>query len=376
MLFILLLSIQLIVLAESATCSAGQTAADMVQGRDLTGQIHVVTGGDSGMGYETSVALASKNASVVLACRSPKKCSAAAANITKLSGNAARVSVVNLDLSSFGSVRSAAAEIRRHFPRIDVLICNAGMGANSASLPHLTEDGFDRVLQVDFLSHFLLVELLLPTLRRSGGRVVHVSSMAAMAPCTFPIPWVPYGRLDCTDLSKLPKEASATPSGIMPASNYGLAKWLMVFHAAELVRRETRLTAYSLHPGVVATAMTKDLPNWIAKLFCLKDGQKPCPCSDKQGASTQTYLAAASTKELGGASMNGRFFDMCAPSAKMDVRAQYADEHGEEQAVKYQSALYEMAKNMTTASFAAADGDAPTPASSAEETQQQAYYVV
>lgn len=332
--------------ATALDCSGTQTVWDAVEGRDLSGQTHVLTGGDGGMGYETLLALASKNASVVLACRSPSTCRAAAENITRLTSNP-RVSVIPVDLSSFASVREAAATMNRQLLRIDSLICNAGMGVNSDSMPSLTEDGFDRLFQVDYLSHHLLIELLLPVLRRSRGRVVIVSSNGHTLPCTYQ----GVGHYDphCTELAKLADEARHTPMGwsarFVPASNYGLAKYLAVFHAAEIARREPLVMTFALHPGVVSTPLTDKVPLPISWEFCTIGGglQRPCPRSEAQGATTQTYLAAAPALEL--ADANGLYFDSCQPHSSMHTK--YIEQHGEFATIEYQSALYELSLNLT-----------------------------
>lgn len=92
-----------------AVCSASSTGADMVKGKDLTGQTHVLTGGDSGIGFETALALASVNASVIILSYDAKGCgAAAAANITALTRNP-KVRSVQADLADLKSVRAGAA---------------------------------------------------------------------------------------------------------------------------------------------------------------------------------------------------------------------------------------------------------------------------
>jgi NAD(P)-dependent dehydrogenase (short-subunit alcohol dehydrogenase family) len=324
-------------------CSGKQTALDIAKEVDLSGQTHVLTGGDSGLGYETALALASAKARVILACRSRTKCPAAAANITRITSNR-NVSVVPLDLSSFDSAREAAATIRRQVGQIDVLINNAGIDQNPSSLPPITKDGFDRVFQVNFLSLFLFVNELLPLLRQSKTRVVTVASQASVAACL----WGNYGP-GCTSLGRLPKLAKESPTGRSltgaPASNYGVTKYMEIFATAELARREPNITAFSLHPGVVGTAMLDNVP-WIAqKLWCAAgfDFQNPCPRTTPQGASTQTYIAVATQEELMHA--NGKFFDSC--KVHSSVRDQFAATHGEEKAVAYQSAIYDIVSQLT-----------------------------
>lgn len=98
------------------------------------------------------------------------------------------------------------------------------------------------------------------------------------------------------------------PAGA-PVSNYGISKFLQVYHARELAVRETGLLAFSLHPGFVNTSMTKVMSPATIREWCALQG-KPCPLTAEMGASTQTYLAAASDAELAGSS--GAFFTQCA----------------------------------------------------------------
>ena len=140
-----------------AACSDTTTAQDVLADRDLTGQVHVITGGDSGIGFAAAKALAAKNATVVLGCRGTTgKYAEAVANISKATGNS-KVSVLVLDLSSFSSVRNFAVQLIKQFPRIDALQCNAGIEQNPDFLPPHTEDGFERTFQVNYLGHLLLV---------------------------------------------------------------------------------------------------------------------------------------------------------------------------------------------------------------------------
>jgi NAD(P)-dependent dehydrogenase (short-subunit alcohol dehydrogenase family) len=146
------------------------TAADVP---DQTGRTAVVTGASGGLGLAVAQVLASRGATVVLACRDLAKAERAAQQIC---GRDARVSMpaVHLDLASLSSVRRAADEIQAASPRIDLLINNAGVMAVPRQL---TEDGFELTLAINHLGHFALTGLLLgPLLETPGSRVVTVSS--------------------------------------------------------------------------------------------------------------------------------------------------------------------------------------------------------
>lgn len=136
------------------------------------GKTVVITGGNTGIGKETARILASRKARVILACRNITKGLQAAADIIENTGNR-NIEVKKLDLSSFQSVRDFAEEINQQEERVDVLINNAGYLGPFTS----TVDGFDNTLQVNYLGHFFLTNLLLNKLKVSSpSRIINVSS--------------------------------------------------------------------------------------------------------------------------------------------------------------------------------------------------------
>jgi len=146
--------------------NAKWTAADIP---DQTGRVAVITGANTGLGYETALALAEKGAHVVLAVRNLDKGKDAAARITANSPRA-DVALTELDLTSLDSVRAAADQLRSAHDRIDLLINNAGVMWAPKSA---TKDGFELQFGTNHLGHFAFTGLL-PV---AGSRVVTVSSM-------------------------------------------------------------------------------------------------------------------------------------------------------------------------------------------------------
>ncbi len=146
------------------------TAADLP---DLSGKTIVVTGANSGLGWESARALAGAGAHVVLACRDQDKGRAAEQRI-RAAHPRASTELVPLDLASLADIRRAAAALRAAHPRLDVLLNNAGVMA----LPfRQTADGFEMQFGTNHLGHFALTGLLLePLLATPGARVVTVSS--------------------------------------------------------------------------------------------------------------------------------------------------------------------------------------------------------
>ena len=147
----LLLPIALLAFSGAAKykCDGHTTAADVVaaMGQSMTGKHVLITGGDSGLGLSTAIALASVNASLYIASLSPDTHGkAAAAAIVNQTGNS-KVFVLPLDLSSFASVRACAESYKNLSSSLDVLINDAGIGFNPPSLPPMTDDGYERVFR-------------------------------------------------------------------------------------------------------------------------------------------------------------------------------------------------------------------------------------
>jgi len=142
---------------------------------DLSGRVIILTGANSGIGYEAAFALAKRNANVILACRNREKARAAADRIHSKSPTA-RLGIIPLDLADLSSVRTFADTFRESHSRLDALINNAGVMA----LPRrTTKDGFEMQLGTNHLGHFALTGHLLQLLLATpGSRVVNVSSIA------------------------------------------------------------------------------------------------------------------------------------------------------------------------------------------------------
>ena len=142
---------------------------------DQTGKVVIVTGANSGVGYETARLLAHCRATVVMACRSLEKGEAAAAQIRD-EKPAGQVSLQRLDLADLASVRQFAEDYLRDYDRLDVLVNNAGV---MATPQRKTADGFELQFGTNHLGHFALTALLFELLRRTpSSRVVTVSSLA------------------------------------------------------------------------------------------------------------------------------------------------------------------------------------------------------
>ena len=199
----------------------------------------VITGGNSGIGLETAVALAASGADVVLGCRSDEKAAAAVDDIRRRSGNDSVVSH-RLDLADLDSVKAFAGRLSA-LDRIDVLVNNAGMLLDER---RETAQGFEAVFGTNHLGPFLLTNLLLDQVRAApAGRIVNVASFGHAASIGG-IQWGDIGR-------------HRQYSGWRV---YGDSKLANILHAEALTRRVegTGVVANALHPGGVSTNFGRD----------------------------------------------------------------------------------------------------------------------
>jgi NAD(P)-dependent dehydrogenase (short-subunit alcohol dehydrogenase family) len=134
----------------------------------------LITGANTGAGFEASRILLSKGAEVVMLNRNPLKSDNAIKELKTLLGEDIPVSYIQMDLGDLGSVRNAAEEVLRTFPKIDALICNAAVA--QVAKQQMTTDGFESQLGINHYGHFLLINLLFDRIENSAGRIVVVGS--------------------------------------------------------------------------------------------------------------------------------------------------------------------------------------------------------
>jgi NAD(P)-dependent dehydrogenase (short-subunit alcohol dehydrogenase family) len=236
------------------------------------GRTVLITGANSGIGYQAARELARHGAQVLLGCRSVTKGQAARERIlSELPG--AQVAVVELDMASLASIRGFAGAFVGSGARLDVLVNNAGVMALPAR--ELTVDGYERQFGTNHLGHFALTGLLMPALLAAATpRVVTVASLAHRN-----------GKMEWDNLQG---ERSYSPWGA-----YNASKLANILFARELDRRAreagSRLVSVAVHPGVSATniaANGTDLKTRVFKLFGPLMVQ-----SDAKGALPTLYAA-------------------------------------------------------------------------------------
>lgn len=231
-------------------------------------KIVIITGANSGIGFETAKALAEQGAQVVMACRDATRAEAALQSL-KLAVPQAQAQLMSLDLSSFDSIRAFVNDFQSQFKQLDVLVNNAGLFPMSQQM---TADGFEMQFGVNHLGHFLLTNLLLPELKAAGSaRVVNVASMIHQI-----------GKIDFASFKG--------EKPYKPLAAYGQSKLANVLFTRELAKRYTAegISSFSLHPGGVGTNIAGR--GFVRRtLYRIFGGQM----TPKRGAQTSIYLATA-----------------------------------------------------------------------------------
>ncbi|XP_001606146.2 WW domain-containing oxidoreductase [Nasonia vitripennis] len=265
------------------------TALSVLYGRDLRNKVALVTGANTGIGFEAARSLALHGCTVVFACRDLEKAKAAVKKVQQERENVT-CDILHLDLCSLHSVQAAAAKFKQKYRTLNILILNAGVFA----VPYtLTQDGYEMQFQVNHLSQFYLTLLLEHPLRScQSSRVVILSSESHRFSLISSV----------EDLHPLTLSPPAYKYWAMGA--YNDSKLCNILFAQELARRWPSVSVFSCHPG---NMVSSGLPRhyWVYRLlFAIV---RPFTKSLQQAASTPVFCATAA--ELEGAT--GIYFNNC-----------------------------------------------------------------
>ena len=294
------------------------------------GKLALVTGANSGIGYHTALELARKGASVILACRNPKKGEDALKRL-RTAAPGAKAELVSLDLSDLKSVRAFGSAFADRDVALDLLVNNAGI---MAPLTRKTSpDGFEIQLATNHLGHFLLTSLLLPSLRRAPApRVVTVASIAHRR-----------GKIKFDDLQ--------SERSYSPFASYAQTKLANLLFAFELQRRVdkagVKLASIAAHPGV---AMTSIIVNGIgggASNVVTRAINFFSPLymhSEEQGALPTLYAATMPDAAPGGYYGPDGFREMTGFPMRVDCKPQAKD-------LASAARLWEISEKLTGAKF-------------------------
>jgi len=255
----------------------------------MIGKTVIITGANTGIGKETALELARRGGHIIMACRDIDKGEETAKTIRSKVPNA-QIHVMQLDLASFNSVRQFAKKFCDENEKLDVLINNAGVMLCPFTK---TEDGHELHFQINYLSHFLLTQLLLDKLKAApSARVINVSALAHAA-----------ARMNFDDLN-FESEYSGREA-------YGQSKLaqLLFTHKLSEILKDTNVTVNALHPGIIKdteilrhTSLYNSIYQklaWPLTWLCMK--------TPKAGAQTTIYLAVSPDLEK----ITGKYFSDC-----------------------------------------------------------------
>ena len=238
----------------------------------------IVTGSNSGIGKEAALNLAKSDHRILMLCRDSEKSKQAQDEIIAQTDNE-NVFLLPVELSDPRSIRGAVDQIKRQYPKIDVLVNNAGLYKVKREE---TEKGVEMSFAVNFLAPFMLSQLLIENLEASGnGRIINVVSELYKS-----------GKIDFGNLM--------LKTGYKAGDAYGNSKLAAVLFTVELAKRtrEKGITVNALHPGVLATSAFRDYPNLLMKFMNLVL-EKP-----QKGGERIAYLATSDAVQ----GISGKYF--------------------------------------------------------------------
>ena len=269
---------------------ASSTAEEVTAGLDLRGQHILVTGANSGLGYESVRVLGLRGATVFVAARNQNKAEQTVQRLRKAAPGVTQELVpVVCELTDFDSIIACAEVVRRTGGQLDALICNAGIMA----IPELEiVRGLEKQFVVNYLGHFLLAGALAPELARApGGRLVTLAS----------------GLIDKAPESGIDFDNLDGSRGYDPMQAYGRSKLAMAIMAMNFSRRFAgdAGSANTLRPGVIQTELFRDLP-WYMRAGMFVTGWAWTK-SVAEGAATQCFVATHPAVK----NVSGKFFADC-----------------------------------------------------------------
>jgi retinol dehydrogenase 12 len=246
----------------------------------------LITGANSGIGLETSKAMALQNYDLILVVRTQSKAEKTTKHILQIKPTA-NIETYVADLNNLEAVKIVANEISEKHSTIDRIICNAGYG------PHIIEynnDGLEQSFVTNYLAHFILVNTLLPQVEAAeDGRIINVASSAYK-------------------MGKVARMFLQNNKEISALNAYGDGKLANVLFTKALAKKLKNATTFSLHPGVVKSGFGA---NYTGLFKFLASLMRPFMITAAKGAETSIYLATAPLSNI--KSYNGGYFEKSKP---------------------------------------------------------------
>ncbi|WOI39219.1 SDR family oxidoreductase [Alteromonas sp. CI.11.F.A3] len=226
----------------------------------LTEKAFLITGANTGAGFQATRILLSKGASVVMLNRNPSKSEAAIARLKSEFGDEAKVSFIQLDLAELASVRRASKEILEKVPKIDALMCNGAIA--QIATQQLTVDGFESQLGVNHYGHFLLCGLLFERIDASHGRIVVVSSEGHKM------------GLKAIQFDDMNWDKNYHPNKVYSQSK--LAQMMFAYELQDKIKAAGKnVKVYVCHPGASNTSLIRESASFMTRIswaFMVKIG--------------------------------------------------------------------------------------------------------
>ena len=263
----------------------------------LNGKTYLITGANTGAGFQATRILLTKGASVVMLNRNPAKSEAAINDLKQEFGNDAKVSFIQMDLADLSSIRTAASAVLEKVQQIDVLICNGAIAQIAKQA--FTVDGFESQLGVNHYGHFLLCGLLFERLEASKGRIVVVSSEGHKM-----------------GLRGMQFEDMNWDKNYHPNKVYSQSKLAQMMFAYELQNKikaaNKHVEVYVCHPGASNTSLIRESASLATRLswsFMVKIGLAQTAekgaypevmCATAEGLKQQAYYGPTGLMNFGG----------------------------------------------------------------------------
>ncbi|RMX83308.1 hypothetical protein D0869_05398 [Hortaea werneckii] len=258
---------------------------------DLSGKVILITGGNAGIGKATVEALAHHNPASIYICARNLETAKALADDVRRSTPDTNIEVLQLDLSSFDSVKSCASAFNSKADRLDIIFLNAGVWNTS---PRLSKEGFEIEFAINHMGHALLTQLILPKMLQTKQhdpaadlRIVSTSSIAYRFP--------PGGKIDLSQM------ANPNAFGWRPIARYGHSKLANILFIRKLAERYPDIVCTAVHPGAVKSEIFERtraegyrLLYWISMPLMMLGG-----VTTEEGAKTQLWAATAKEVESG-----------------------------------------------------------------------------